>query len=363
MFKFNQLKQIHLEISNNCQASCPMCARNIHGGAVNPLIKNNNWTLEEFKTIINQQVLDQIEGMYFCGNFGDPLMNNDLLEMCEYVTKNSPKQDLRIHTNGSLRSTEWWQKLAQALPKKHNVVFALDGLKDTHHLYRINTNFDTILKNAKSFIDAGGNAEWCYIVFKHNEHQIEEAKELANKLGFHKFTVKNSSRFVLEPKYQVQDITGKPLYYIEPPSSNSMTFIDKKAIDSYKNIVNESVVHCYAEIQKEIYIDAYRNVFPCCWIASIPYTYIEPDDYAGPVRKEILSEYYELVKQLGSLSNLNSVTNLIESIIDSNEYQTVWKKLWDAKKLIMCSRICGKMPTNNLSKPSDQFIEVVDLNG
>jgi hypothetical protein len=56
MFNFNQLKQLHLEISNNCQASCPMCTRNIHGGIENPNLKLKDWSLEEYKTIISEEV-------------------------------------------------------------------------------------------------------------------------------------------------------------------------------------------------------------------------------------------------------------------------------------------------------------------
>jgi MoaA/NifB/PqqE/SkfB family radical SAM enzyme len=79
MFNFNQLKQLHLEISNNCQASCPMCTRNIHGGIENPNLKLKDWSLEEYKTIISEEVLHQVELIYFCGNYGDPLLNNDLI--------------------------------------------------------------------------------------------------------------------------------------------------------------------------------------------------------------------------------------------------------------------------------------------
>ena len=60
MFKFTDLKQIHLEVSNNCQASCPMCSRNISGGLENPLIKVQNWSFNDFKNIMNQEVFDQI---------------------------------------------------------------------------------------------------------------------------------------------------------------------------------------------------------------------------------------------------------------------------------------------------------------
>ena len=82
MFRFSELKNIHLEITNRCQASCPMCSRNIHGGLENPLIKNQDWTTNDFKNILSKEVLHQLQGFYFCGNFGDPIINNDLIEMC-----------------------------------------------------------------------------------------------------------------------------------------------------------------------------------------------------------------------------------------------------------------------------------------
>ena len=58
-------------------------------------------------------------------------------------------------------------KIAKA---KVKVTFGIDGLQDTNHLYRISTNFDKIIKNAKAFIDAGGFAKWHMLVFEHNEH-------------------------------------------------------------------------------------------------------------------------------------------------------------------------------------------------
>ena len=158
MFKFSELKDIHLEITNNCQASCPMCSRNRNGGLANPLIKLNNWSLEDFKTIMTPEVLNQVNGFFFCGNFGDPILNKQLIDMCRYSTEINPNLNIRIHTNGSARTTTWWSSLAKALPKKHTVVFALDGLSDTHSIYRIGTSFENIIENARAFIAAGGIA-------------------------------------------------------------------------------------------------------------------------------------------------------------------------------------------------------------
>lgn len=360
MFKFSELKSLHLEISNNCQASCPMCSRNVHGGLENPLLKIQNWTIDEFKTIVNIEVLNQIEGMYLCGNFGDPILNNDLIEMCNYVKSYSDVR-LTIHTNGGARNVEWWISLAKSLPKNHLVVFALDGLADTHSLYRIGTTFDKVLENAKAFINAGGNANWTFIKFKHNEHQVEEAKQLAYALGFSQFTLKNSSRFILEPKFNVLDKTGEVTHFIEPSTDTELKFIDKSIIDKAEELANESNINCFVLQNKEVYIDAYKTLMPCCWLSSLPYTYIQPNDYAASVRYKILEQYYDLVDSLGGIDNLNTLNRSVKDIIDSNEYQSVWGTYWNEKKLITCARTCGSFKEVEISKPKDQFIKIVPL--
>jgi MoaA/NifB/PqqE/SkfB family radical SAM enzyme len=360
MFPFKELKQIHLEITNNCQASCPMCARNIQGGLENPLIKTNSWTIDDYKAIMTETVLKQIEGLYFCGNFGDPLLNNDLIEMCRYTTQVNPNINLRIHTNGSLRNHTWWRELAMALPKVHNVVFAIDGLSDTHKLYRVGTDYHQILRNAKDFITSGGKAEWCFIKFKHNEHQVEMAKEIASELGFSRFSVKNSSRFLLEPKIDVLDKNGNITHIIEPASEIPVKFIDRKIIESYKEIVNNSHIKCQSYDLREVYIDSYKNLFPCCWLASIPYTQVEKDGPIHPVRVEILNQYNDLVNTMGGIDNLNCIKNKVEDIIDSNMFQTVWDEYWTTKKLITCARTCG-VSNVEFAKPRDQLTETNEL--
>jgi MoaA/NifB/PqqE/SkfB family radical SAM enzyme len=350
MFKFSELKQIHLEITNNCQASCPMCNRNINGGLENPLIKIRNWTFNEFTTIMSLEVLNQIDSYYFCGNFGDPILNNDLIKMCAWSKVTAPRVRVTIHTNGGARNTDWWRTLAQALPSDHRVVFALDGLEDTHHLYRVGTKYETVIENARAFIDAGGKAEWVFIKFKHNEHQVEEARRRSIELGFKSFILKNSSRFILEPKVKVVDRQGGVMHYIEPASETVMKFIDKDTINAYKQIVEKSIISCKSQNDKEIYIDAFGDVFPCCWLASVPYSYVATDD-AFEVRNEMLRQHSELVNSLG---NINSHSRNIKDIIDSTEYQTVWNDYWTTNKLITCARTCGT--NTDFAKPRDQIV-------
>lgn len=351
MFKFSDLQQIHLEITNNCQASCPMCNRNISGGLTNPLIKIKDWSLDEFKSVMNEEVLSQIRSYYFCGNFGDPILNNHLIKMCEWSRLVAPNVQITIHTNGGARSTKWWKDLASVLPENHRVVFALDGLHDTHHLYRVGTVFDTVIENAQEFIKSGGIAEWVFIKFKHNEHQVQQAKELSARLGFKYFTLKNSSRFILEPKITVVDRHGNSTHTIEPATDVPLKFVDKKIIEQYKKITNDSVIECKVKRDKEVYIDAHGDLYPCCWLASVPYSYIDTDA-AYEVKIEMLKQNNNMIKKLG---NINAFQSSIRKIIDSIPYQTVWDEYWTTNKLITCARTCGI--NTDFAKPRDQIVK------
>lgn len=354
MFKFDQLEQIHLEITNNCQASCPMCTRNVHGGIENPLLKISSWSLDDYKTIISEEVINQVRMLYFCGNYGDPLLNNSLIEMIEYTVLIKPNIDIRIHTNGSLRSTTWWERLARAMPKTHKVVFAIDGLEDTNHIYRIGTSYSKIIENAQAFINAGGKADWAFIRFKHNEHQVNDAKQIAQDLKFEQFVMKDSSRFLFDAKFPVYDKDKNTKYYLEPSQWSELKFIDKKIIDNYKNILEKTSIDCMALRNKEVYIDTQGNVFPCCWLAMIPYQAPDELQELYPIRQTILSQYYELVDSLGGINSLSAIKNSVKDVINSDAYQSVWEDYWTTNKLITCGRSCGVLP-EIFSTPHNQY--------
>jgi MoaA/NifB/PqqE/SkfB family radical SAM enzyme len=333
-----------------------MCIRNYHGGIKNPLLKLNDWSLEDFKNVATKEVLQQINGYYMCGNFGDPIINPNLLEMISYSTETNPYLYVRIHTNGSARNIEWWKNLAEALPKNHKVIFAIDGLEDTHAMYRIGTNYNKILQNAEAFISAGGIAEWCFIKFKHNEHQVEEAKNIAKDIGFSIFTEKNTSRFVGEPKFGVYDENENTQYYLEQPSNSGVSHISYDIVKNYRKILENETISCMAKKNKEIFIDFQKRVFPCCFLASAPYIYAKNDDVINEFRKDVLRQYYDLKNTLG---NTNASERPINQIIESEPWQTAWNKYWGDDKLLVCARQCGI--NKELPKPKDQFMQTASF--
>ena len=348
MFSFNELERIQVEITNRCQASCPMCLRNVHGGIDNPLLKLTDWTLNQFKEIFNFEVLTQIKTINFCGDFGDPILNNDLISMCQYVKDNS-NVSIIINTNGSARNSIWWESLAKALPINHTIEFAIDGLADTHSLYRIGTDFDIIIRNAKAFIEYGGNADWMYIKFQHNEHQVEDARTLSNSLGFKSFDVKTSKRF--GKKFPVLNRLGEVTHYIEQPYNSDIKpveFVDLKEYKQWK-----SDISCFTLDTKELYIDAHGHLMPCCLIASFLYANYDVDLYGKyglldstaitSLAREVQLEVYELINEFGGFDSLDATTHGIKNIME----QSIWKELihkkWKDNSSSTCKILCGSI--------------------
>jgi len=342
MIRYKDIKTAHIELTNRCQASCPMCDRNFHGGLENSRLTIADWTIEQFVNVFENT---NIEHFYLCGNFGDPMICKDILPILQYL-KNKQKS-VEIHTNGGMHNPVWWSTLTSCLPKKHKVVFSIDGLQNTHHLYRIGTEYLRVLSHAKHFIKNGGNAVWSFLAFKHNEHEIEEARQLSKAYGFSDFYLKHSSRFSFQKSFGVLNRDLEVEYFLHPSSQAAVTKMSDADLNNIQTFVDNTEISCYAQHSKEIYIDVHKKLFPCCFLASIPYQPYE-NEKLHDIRLHIEDQYAQLVQELG---NTNVLENSIKSIVESDPYQTVWNKYWTINKLYTCARTCGNM----LQSPSEQI--------
>ncbi len=177
---YDEIKIVHLELTAKCNAACPMCGRNWYGGPDIRTLPKGELGLDDIKKILPSNFIKQLNHLYICGNHGDPLMAKDTLEILTYIRNINPRMSLGMHSNASGRSKEWWAKLGKLLSHEHDYCrFSIDGLEDTNHLYRRNTNWKKIMESSESFIANGGKAIWEYLIFKHNQHQLVQAKELA----------------------------------------------------------------------------------------------------------------------------------------------------------------------------------------
>ncbi len=351
MFNFDYLGALHLEISSRCNASCPMCVRNVYGGLKNPNFILSDWTFEDFKIIVNEEVINQIKHIMFCGHYGDPVINKDLPQMLKYVKESNPNVSVQIFTNGSIFKEEWWKDLINYMPANHQVLFGIDGLEDTHHLYRIGTDWNKIINNAKAFIDAGGKASWEFIRFKHNQHQVEQCRTLSKELGFDSFSVKDTSRYIDGEPYKVMNRKGEVLYYLEPPDNTDAVGITKDLVDNFQHYIKEASLTCLAVETGLVYIDASKKIYPCGFLGQTSFTSPMYNDIVDPIRQISCKENQEFFNKF---ETLDVTKTTIKEVMNSLQWIEFFKDyvFEENKKLITCARNCGRF-----SKPLYQFLD------
>ena len=324
MYKLNQIRDIHLEITSKCQAGCPMCPRRINGGILNPLISLNEITLKQFVDWFPVEFIKQLDSLFMCGNLGDPIIAQDCLKIFQYLRKTKSNIRLSMHTNGSARSKDFWQGLAEASVQ---VTFGIDGLADTHSLYRIGTDFDKIISNATDFIQAGGTAEWHMLVFKHNEHQITDCKDLSIELKFKKFTIKHTSRFK-DGKFNVLNEQGKTINILYP------TELSKTLTSKVINLV-PSEIKCKAQKYKQLYVGADGGVSPCCWL-----------DLSWQLPNQ--DNRINYIDTIETFPNLNKTS--LQEIFNLGFFNKI-QDTWSIEPLIECNKQCG-----HFDKLGEQFV-------
>ena len=242
------VKVLHIEPTDACNAACPQCLRETD----TTFDKNDlhHLTVKQIKELVDVNTIKNLNKLYMCGDYGDPAAGRYTLEIFQYFRSINPTITLGMNTNGGLRSGNWWRELAEIMhqdvpyPQEY-VIFSIDGLADTNHVYRVNVNWEKVMTNAQAFISAGGRAHWEMLVFEHNQHQVDQAQSMAKDLGFKWFRAKVSRRFKTHP-----------IGFLKPPVAWDDPTVSKGKIE------------CQAIKESSLYISAKGIIYPCCWLGA-----------------------------------------------------------------------------------------------
>ena len=344
MYSYDDIRSIHLEVTQNCQAACPMCDRNCNGEGVNPHIKLDELTLEDCKRIFSPSFIAQLNTMYMCGNLGDPIVARDTLEIFKYFREHNPNIWLSMNTNAGAKNVQWWQELANVFGRMGAVIFSVDGLKDTNHIYRQGVVWDNVERNAKAFINAGGRARWDFLIFEHNQHQVETAERIAKKIGFEKFVAKKTGRFInasseKKDSHQAVDRKGNKSAELKKPDKkyqnkelSKQELLIKKygSMDAYYDAVP---INCKVKDKGEIYITAEGLALPCCWTAGRMYKWWHKDHK--------VEQIWDFIGDKESISAKQGLEHVFANGI-FNKIQDSWNiQGCNNGKLKVCSMKCG----------------------
>lgn len=179
-----------VDTTNICQLKCPLC----HTGL--GTIHRDKGTMH-FDTYT--KTIDQIKD--YCVwlslySWGEPFLNQRIHEFVAYAHKNQIATIMSTNLNKPLTP-----QMAEDIIKSglDVMIVSLDGVtQEVYEKYRVSGHLDRVLDNVKLLVRkkkelgySTPHIEWQFIVMRQNEHQIEEARQLATEMGVNSVIFKN----------------------------------------------------------------------------------------------------------------------------------------------------------------------------
>lgn len=325
-----QIKVLDLETTNTCNASCPQCLRT-----------NENTDIEsQYHDVLDfDRVTLNLPGDFWLGlteinlsgTTGDNIAHPNIQNIVSKLIAIAPQAKIKISTNGGLRNTDWWQKFGQLLSGTNcYVVFGIDGLADTHSLYRVGTVWQRVIDNAQAFINAGGHAVWQMIPFQHNEHQIEQCQILSQQLGFKSFIIVSDNRFPADQTWQPVYFRGKQIHTLHassmPPLSDICQSMEK--LDTTKSVNCKSIGINWMSI----YADG--TVWPCCFLMGWHKSPHQGKFY------QLINYHFKKILRL-DLSQISLYNNKLEDILNSDLWQKQYPASFGSNPNPVCLQQCS----------------------
>jgi len=370
MYNISKISRLHIELSSKCNAACPACSRNYAGGPKVDGLALTELTLDDIKNFFPDEILKNILGINFCGNFGDPGTARDLLPILKYFQSKS-NQNLvqQIRSNGGMRNPDFWFSIGEffsKLPFSNNsntiferpgVVFSVDGLEDTNHIYRRGVKWEKLFSNMKAYSESGAYGVWEFLVFEHNQHQLEEAQKIAESLNL-LFVPKNPLGFgEWNGEVRGLNVYNKDLLYEytiyprdfkglreEKHLISNVLHVNKHnshipTLSKYsKKLAKQSGITCKSlgENHQEIYVSHTGHLLPCCFLGGIF------DDINTTYSRY---QFNTKIKDFG-LDNIDLRKNNLVDILSNPNFSKFFLDGWKAKsveegKLLFCTEICG----------------------
>jgi len=344
------VKKFEIELSSHCNARCPLCIRQLLGtDKERPGFKKGHITLKQMEKFVDQIPSPSEVTLYFAGVGGDPLMNPEVVDIARLCCEKRFKT-INIDTNASLRAKETWKELGRISNenKNLNITFSIDGLEDTNHLYRIRTDYNKIMANAQTYIDVGGIAEWKFIIFKHNEHQVTKAEHLAKEMGFMTFISEPSVRHY-DPK-DTSYARYEGIGYLVPEAPE-ITKLEKLRYNATTVEVKE--ISCKVMKKSMMYITNEFKVLPCCYFHSWQIV----DEYLISTKEYHSSDSIPFFKGFNNNLNQRSLLDIMQ-----DPWWDMLMNKWNTCDPKICANNCNQSKYWDKEKKFDRLFKEGDTN-
>ena len=308
MWSMDTIEWLDIELTSFCNIECKGCFRIISKHA-DKILNKEYITIDTIRERFDKNLFPKVNIINFCGSVDEPTSHPQFFDIIRHFA--DWNAHINIATNGSLRTVKWWTELAGILPKTHTVTWGIDGSDELSEVYRQGSSFKKVEQNYRAFNSAGGRSNWQFIVFEHNEHQLEEAKQKASDEGFKSFKTIISHR---------KDTKG------------NIKAAKTESIDNAKEI---PYISCKYGNQKRIFINHMGNVIPCCHLNSKMLEY----SVTGTVK----DKFEQLLVDNDYKNTINLQNTTMQDAINSS----VWKGIidsWDSDDpMPRCMQVCKQM--------------------
>jgi radical SAM protein with 4Fe4S-binding SPASM domain len=172
---------ISFEPTTSCNLRCPECPSGLRA-----FTRPTGMLEKDFF----RQTIDDIHKdiLYLIFYFqGEPFLNREFLDMVKYAA------DKKIYTATSTNAHYLTDEVAKRTVESglDRLIISIDGTtQDVYKQYRVGGNITKVIEGAKNIVKWKKELKsktpfvfFQFLVVKHNEHQIEEIKQLAKEVG------------------------------------------------------------------------------------------------------------------------------------------------------------------------------------
>jgi radical SAM protein with 4Fe4S-binding SPASM domain len=238
-----------IEPTTACNLGCPECPSGL---------KQFSRPEGNLKQDFYKKIIDQVHQKSYYLNFyfqGEPYINPNFLEMVSYA--NSKKMYTATSTNAHFLNDATAKTTIESGLSR--LTISIDGTtQETYESYRKNGSLDKVLEGAKHVIKWKKElkSKTPYIIFqflvvKPNEHQIEDAKQLADELGVDEIRFKTAQIYNYEH--------GNELI----PSIDKYSRYKKQADGTYR-LKNKMLNECW-RMWSSCVVTWDGKIVPCCF--------------------------------------------------------------------------------------------------
>lgn len=241
---------VSIEPTTSCNLRCPQCPSGLRSfsrptGMLQPQLFRN--TIDQLAPTLTWLTF------YFQG---EPYLNPHFLEMVEYASGK------KIYTSTSTNCHHISPDMAKRTVQSglDRLIISVDGTdQETYKTYRVGGNLDKVMEGTRNLLEWKKKLKkktphiiWQFIVFRHNEHQVQAIKQLAADMQVDECRIKTAQVYDYE--------NGSDLIPLNPGLSR---YKEDLVLSGY-SIQNKLLSHCWRMWQGCV-ITWDGSVVPCCF--------------------------------------------------------------------------------------------------